>query len=241
MTTASKTPFRTLLVDVQRQYTMSKRETRRMSKEEKERLVAVPLRIMGSPQRPGLYFVAKDVCILIHTRKGNVAKSIGQFSETQKARMPVQCQRSNGTVSTHILTVLTLDGVQRLLSSSRSALAPHVLQWITQQVDAICGGTSDADSGDAPVLPPPSPAAASDGPAIIGVKVSRDSNRRGFRDASVGVAHRLSMPTRPASSPASSSSPSVSTVSPTSSAAREPFALASSDSTARDREDQVDA
>jgi len=83
--------------------------------------------------------VAKDVCILIHTRKGNVAKSIGQFTETQKARMPVLCVRGNGTVSTHILTVLTVEGVHRLLSASRSPLAPQVLRWITQQVEDICG------------------------------------------------------------------------------------------------------
>ena len=139
ITTLSKRPFRVLLVDVQRQYTMSKKETRRMTKEEKERLVSVPLRIMGSPNRNNLYFVAKDVCILIHTRKGNVAKSIGQFSEKQKARMPVLCVRSNGTVSTHILTVLTVEGVQRLLGASRSVLAPQVLSWILQQVEVVCG------------------------------------------------------------------------------------------------------
>ena len=147
ITTLSKRPFRVLLVDVQRQYTMSKKETRRMTKDEKERLVSVPLRIMGTPHRSNLYFVAKDVCILIHTRKGNVAKSIGQFSEKQKARMPVLCVRSNGTVSTHILTVLTVEGVQRLLSASRSMLAPQVLTWILQQVDMICG--------DNPAEPPP--------------------------------------------------------------------------------------
>lgn len=53
---------------------MSKRETRRMSREEKEHLVSVPVRIMGTPHINNLFFVAKDVCILIHTRKGNVAK-----------------------------------------------------------------------------------------------------------------------------------------------------------------------
>ena len=143
ITTLSKRPFRVLLVDVQRQYTMSKKETRRMTKEEKERLVSVPLRIMGSAHRNNIYFVAKDVCILIHTRKGNVAKSIGQFSEKQKARMPVLCVRSNGTVSTHILTVLTVEGVQRLLGASRSMLAPQVLAWILQQVELICADNPD--------------------------------------------------------------------------------------------------
>jgi len=134
----SKTPFRTVTVSVQKQYTMSKKETLGMSKEDKERLVTVPVRIMGSPNPNTLYFVAKDVCLLIHTRKGNVAKSIGQFDEHEKARMPVLCPRSNGTVSTHILTVLSVKGVKRLLNSSRSSRAPHVLKWILNQVENIC-------------------------------------------------------------------------------------------------------
>ena len=107
-----------------------------MSKEERERLVAVHVRIMGSPARE-LYFVAKDVCLLIHTRKGNVAKSIGQFTADEKVRMSVVCPRSNGTVSTHILTALTVKGVRRLLTTSRSPLAAPVLKWIMKQVDCI--------------------------------------------------------------------------------------------------------
>ena len=134
----SKKPLKVLYVNVQRQYTVSKKETVKMSKEEKERLVPVHVRIMGTPARESsLYFVAKDVCLLIHTRKGNVAKSIGQFKEDEKVRMSVVCPRSNGTVSTHILTALTLKGVKRLLTTSRSPLAQHVLKWILKQVDAI--------------------------------------------------------------------------------------------------------
>ena len=62
--------------------------------------------------------------------------------------MPVLCVRGNGTVSTHILTVLTVDGVRRLLSASRSPLAPQVLQWLTKQVEDLCGHN--------PPDPPPS-------------------------------------------------------------------------------------
>ena len=55
--------------------------------DDKERLVPVHVRIMGTPARDNaLYFVAKDVCLLIHTRKGNVAKSIGQFKEDEKGQ-----------------------------------------------------------------------------------------------------------------------------------------------------------
>ena len=135
----SKKPLKVLYVNVQRQFTVSKKETVKMPKEDKERLVPVHVRIMGSAARGGesLYFVAKDVCLLIHTRKGNVAKSIGQFKEDEKVRMSVVCPRSNGTVSTHILTALTVKGVRRLLSTSRSPLAGHVLKWIMKQVDAL--------------------------------------------------------------------------------------------------------
>ena len=133
----NKKPLKVLYVNVQRQYTVSKKETVRMSKDDKERLVPVHVRIMGTPARGELYFVAKDVCLLIHTRKGNVAKSIGQFREDEKVRMSVVCPRSNGTVSTHILTALTVKGVKRLLTTSRSPLASHVLKWIMKQVDVI--------------------------------------------------------------------------------------------------------
>lgn len=133
----NKKPLKVLYVNVQRQYTVSKKETVRMSKDDKERLVPVHVRIMGTPARGELYFVAKDVCLLIHTRKGNVAKSIGQFREDEKVRMSVVCPRSNGTVSTHILTALTVKGVRRLLTTSRSPLASHVLKWILKQVDVI--------------------------------------------------------------------------------------------------------
>jgi hypothetical protein len=138
-----KTPLKMLFMNVQRQYTVSKKETQRMSKEEKEKLVPVHVRIMGSPQRDKLYFVAKDVCLLIHTRKGNVAKSIGQFDAAEKVRMHVVCPRSNGTVSTHVLTALTVAGVKRLLTTSRSPLAPLVLQWINKQIEMICDGNNE--------------------------------------------------------------------------------------------------
>ena len=51
--------------------------------------------------------------------------------------MPVLCPRSNGTLSTHSLTVLSVDGVKRLLTASRSPLAPHLLKWMLGQVELI--------------------------------------------------------------------------------------------------------
>jgi len=62
---------------------------------------------------------------------------VSQFNENEKARMPVLCPRSNGTLSTHSLTVLTIDGIKRLLTASRSPLAPHLLKWLLGQVEVI--------------------------------------------------------------------------------------------------------
>lgn len=74
----SKVPLRILRVNIQKQYTLNKNETNWMSSSERERLVSAPVRVMGTASRDNMYFVAKDVCLLIHTRRGNVAKSIGQ-------------------------------------------------------------------------------------------------------------------------------------------------------------------
>ena len=40
-------------------------------------------------------------------------------------------------LSTHSLTVLTIDGIKRLLTASRSPLAPHLLKWLLGQVEVI--------------------------------------------------------------------------------------------------------
>jgi len=84
-----------------------------------------------------LYFVAADLSQLIHSRKSNIAKAVSVFSDSERARCSVICPRSNQTQSTHILTVLTMDGVRRLLQSSRAAIALPFLAWINQQVEDI--------------------------------------------------------------------------------------------------------
>lgn len=65
--------------------------------------------------------------------------SVGQFRDSERARMPVLCQRSNGIESTHILSVLTIEGVRRLLTASRSPLATQVLIWAGEVVQSVCG------------------------------------------------------------------------------------------------------
>jgi len=134
-----KRPLKILTVSVEQQFLVSKKESSSMSSEQKLKLITVSVRIMGTPQIENLFFVAKDLCLLIHIRKGNVAKSIGQFDDTQKARMPVLCERSNGVVSTHVLTVLTLSGAIRLLSTSHSKHAQGVMNWLIGNVEYITG------------------------------------------------------------------------------------------------------
>lgn len=69
--------------------------------------------------------------------------------------MPVLCHRTNGTDSTHILSVLTLAGVKRLLNASRSPLAHQVLQWVTDQIDDLLKQAQLKGTPIPPPLPPP--------------------------------------------------------------------------------------
>ena len=106
--------------------------------------VTVNIRVMGGPSVSDLFFVAADLSQLIHSRKSNIAKAVSVFSDSERARCSVICPRSNQTQSTHILTVLTMDGVRRLLQSSRAAIALPFLAWINQQVQDIVSQTGKA-------------------------------------------------------------------------------------------------
>ena len=144
-----KVPLQTLYLQVQKQYTVSKKEmeARKYTTMEREELVSVPVRIMGSARGGGVYFVAKDVCLLVYIRKGNVAKSIGQFLPHEKARLPVLCPRSNGTSSTHVLTALSVAGLRRLLKGSKSPLAGEVLKFLLGHVKAMTASLAKAGAG----------------------------------------------------------------------------------------------
>ena len=98
-----------------------------------------------------IFIVAKDVCTLIHTSKGNVSKSVGGFTEWERARMAVLCPRYNSSVSTHVLTVLSIAGVDRLLNTSRSPLAPAILKVLHTQIDTVLDEQAKvaSDEGDA--------------------------------------------------------------------------------------------
>jgi len=51
--------------------------------------------------------------------------------------MPVLCPRANGTSSTHVLTVLSIDGMKRLLTSAKSPLATHVLKFLLGHLKSL--------------------------------------------------------------------------------------------------------
>ena len=203
----SKFPIAVLHVPVQRQYTMTRKDSKRIKREEKEALVNVSVRIMGTPDASFLYFVAKDVCQLICLRKGSVAKAIHEFSNLEKARMPVMCQRSSGSGCTQVLTVLTVAGVQRLMNASRQPIAKSVLQWIMEKITEIQLEKKSAANVAAqqaqttpdmqPQLQPPTPSASLRGPpdGLSSAPQRDDLSRSGAPGMRVPSTLNLSMPT----------------------------------------------
>ena len=176
VTEFGKVPLSTLVLRIPHVYIMSKEDSDRLPSAQRDALLPMKVRIMGDlrvDQTPrdgvrgyhgpettarllphlrrhaamSIYFVAKDLCTLIHTRKGNVAKSIGGFHDHEKARMAVLCPRSNGSVSTHILTVLSIAGMYRLLNSSRSPLAPVIMKVLYEVVNALYTEEEDKRKG----------------------------------------------------------------------------------------------
>ena len=118
---SSHMPIHILKANVQLQYTLTKKQALGLSLEEKRKLVPAFVRIMGSGKSlKEIYVVAKDLCLLIDIRKGNVAKAVCQINSNEKFHMGVLCSRTNGVTLTQKLTVLTIFGVLRLLRNSVS-------------------------------------------------------------------------------------------------------------------------
>ena len=124
-------PFLITPIHLERLYVTSRKAAESMSEEEKLELATVTVRWMGKPTADELFLVATDVCALINIRKSNTAKTVAQFADGEKVSMPVHCSSGKGS-STHILTVLTLAGVRRLLTTSRSVLATSLLEYLTR-------------------------------------------------------------------------------------------------------------
>ena len=124
-------PFLITPIHLERLYVTSRKAAECMSDEEKAELATITVRWMGKPTAEELFLVATDVCALINIRKSNTAKTVAQFADGEKVSMPVHCSSGKGS-STHILTVLTLAGVRRLLTTSRSVLATSLLDYLTR-------------------------------------------------------------------------------------------------------------
>ena len=124
-------PFLITPIHLERIYVTSRKAAECMSDEEKAELATITVRWMGKPTADELFLVATDVCALINIRKSNTAKTVAQFADGEKVSMPVHCSSGKGS-STHILTVLTLAGVRRLLTTSRSVLATSLLDYLTR-------------------------------------------------------------------------------------------------------------
>lgn len=105
LTNLSKHPLRVTYVDIPREYTMSKKDAAtQLSVEERLHNVRVPIRIMGRPlgahgeectnigaligriPRSDVWIVSKDICAVLHIRKGNVAK-VGSDCKTWVQRL----------------------------------------------------------------------------------------------------------------------------------------------------------
>ena len=112
--------------------------------------VTVNVRVMGGPPPSELYFVAADLAQLIHSRKSNIAKAVAEFTDSERARCAVTCVRSNHKQSTHVLTVLSLQGVRRLLQNSRAPIAMSILDRIHEQVNALLGHPQQQHNGVKP-------------------------------------------------------------------------------------------
>ena len=131
ITAYSSKPFLMTPIHLERQYVTSRKNLDGLTTDERAELCTVTVRWMGRPLVDELYLVATDVCALINIRKSNTAKTVAQFSDAEKVSMPVHCSSGKGS-STHILTVLTMTGVRRLLTSSRSVLSSALLDYLNR-------------------------------------------------------------------------------------------------------------
>ena len=131
ITAYSSKPFLMTPIHLERQYVTSRKNLDGMPADARAELCTVTVRWMGRPALDELFLVATDVCALINIRKSNTAKTVAQFSDVEKVSMPVHCSSGKGS-STHILTVLTMAGVRRLLTSSRSVLSSALLDYLNR-------------------------------------------------------------------------------------------------------------
>jgi hypothetical protein len=129
-------PHLLLPLSVFKKFTVTKKEAQLWSEDEQNKLVQEKIRIMKCNQNR-FWIVAKDICLSLHIRSGNVAKTIGHYENSEKAQMKVRCPRRNGSTAVHVLIVLSFQGVSRLFQSSRNPKAPFIKQWFNEKIKSI--------------------------------------------------------------------------------------------------------
>ena len=95
-------PFAILSTCIEMQYTLRSDELRSYRTEELQKLVRVPIRLIGRltagatslEEHTELHCVAKDICALLHKRVGSVGRAIHAFTPAEKQRMALQVDRS---------------------------------------------------------------------------------------------------------------------------------------------------
>ena len=135
-------PVEVFCVPIQKQYIITLRALRCLSKPQRESKVDTRVRVMGTRSRQKLYFVAKDMCPLIYLRKGSLSYATHGFTNDEKLLMPVMCSRRGLNVGVQVFTVLTIAGLKRLFRSSRCLIAMNILQWLLAQCTRMENGLS---------------------------------------------------------------------------------------------------
>jgi hypothetical protein len=134
--TRGKLPFIILTGRVQKQFTVSRKEAKLMSDEEKTELITVPVRIMGTANRNNMYILARDILLLAHIRVTSTSKNIVHLDPDEVARIPILTQRANGRM-TQVQCVVTISGAKRMLDTITTSLGPHAKAWLMSEIDNI--------------------------------------------------------------------------------------------------------
>jgi hypothetical protein len=156
-------PIHTSFVFIKQKIIKSRLEMSFMNKNKIDSLTIVPVRFMTrrclyheEMTKEDIFIVAKDVCQLFHIKSGSCAKHLMHFNSHEKFRAlvistPTECGRSKqvssaislnhtfqNSLSKQILTLLTHQGLDRLLNSTKGKhTLSTVSDWIRQTMDHI--------------------------------------------------------------------------------------------------------
>ena len=157
-----------------RQFVVRACELPRFSPAQLQERVRVCVRVLRD-ERGQAWFVAKDVCALIGKRVGSVGRAISSLNQRQKARMLIQHttnareqqQRESGGVDecgevdgsgaarrplVQVMSVLSVDGLRRLLSRSRCDTAKQLLADLLADIDRIPATAPPSQSAEQTVV-----------------------------------------------------------------------------------------